>query len=113
MTEDEQELALVEEARRIRRDTDWHRYPKLAAIFKNRPPENIYWIELVQFIEDTHVAPQTVNVSFQDLDVHAVVVEGTSLIAHGEGVLSDGRVLLQGDVLEMRGGVLLINGKTR
>lgn len=47
----EAELAAkIEAARRLRATTDWAKYPKLAAIFEHRPPENIYWRELVELI---------------------------------------------------------------
>jgi hypothetical protein len=30
----------------------WSKYPKLAAIFENRPAVNVYWQELVRLIRD-------------------------------------------------------------
>ena len=33
---------------------DWSKYPKLAAIFKDRPRVNVYWQELAALIAETH-----------------------------------------------------------
>lgn len=31
---------------------DWTKYPKLAAVFENRPPVNVYWEELRQLLRE-------------------------------------------------------------
>lgn len=33
-------------------EPDWSKYPKLAAIFKDRPQENVYWDELRELLSD-------------------------------------------------------------
>lgn len=35
---------------------DWDEYPKLAAIFQDRPRNNVYWEELARFV--TQYAPR-------------------------------------------------------
>ena len=40
----------TEDAAALRDVVDWKRFPKLAEIFEHRPPENVYWHELVAFI---------------------------------------------------------------
>ena len=35
----------------LRDRIDWSAFPKLADIFENRPPENVYWDELVRLMD--------------------------------------------------------------
>lgn len=46
MTPDDKTAA----AHMIKSRVNWARFPKLAAVFQHRPPENIYWHELVDFL---------------------------------------------------------------
>lgn len=47
-----EEAAKTEAARHLRETIVWARYPKLATIFKERPPVNVYWHELAELIRD-------------------------------------------------------------
>lgn len=44
--------AKTEAAKRLKETIVWSKYPKLASIFKERPPVNIYWHELAELIRD-------------------------------------------------------------
>jgi hypothetical protein len=45
--------ALTEAATELRdRVIDWNRYPNLARWFRERPPVNVYWLELAALIRE-------------------------------------------------------------
>lgn len=44
--------AKEEAARKIRDSICWAKYPRLAEIFKHRPPKNLTWLELAELIRE-------------------------------------------------------------
>jgi hypothetical protein len=57
-------------------EIDWKRYPKLATMFENRPPQNVYWNELRALLLETTRGDAQAQILRDEVAVHDVIAEG-------------------------------------